>query len=92
MHTLNVDYPMKVSSIKCKLNHSISTMVICESYMFESSVRKDMKKNSNDKRRIQMYLLAYLLTLIVKEIKIRVEQGTVVTTLNIFKHYISNLV
>ena len=44
MHTLNVDYPMKVSSIKCKLNHSISTMVICESYMFESSVRKDMKK------------------------------------------------
>ena len=39
-----------------------------------------------------MYLLAYLLTLIVKEIKIRVEQGTVVTTLNIFKHYISNLV
>ena len=42
---------MKVSNIKCKLKHSISTMEICGSYMSEFSVNKDMKKNSNDKRR-----------------------------------------
>jgi hypothetical protein len=35
---------MKVSNIKCKLKHQISTMVICGSYMFEFSVSKDMKK------------------------------------------------
>ena len=62
-------------------------MVICGSYMFEFSVSKDMKnKNNNDKRRIPTHLLAYLLTLIVKELKISVEQGRVVTTLNIIKH------
>ena len=57
--------------------------------MFEFSVNKDKKKkikNQNDKRRIPTYLLAYLLTLIVKELKISVEQGRVVTTLNIIKH------
>ena len=32
------------------------------------------------------------LTLIVKELKIGLEQGGVVTTLNIIKHYISYLV
>ena len=34
---------MKVSSIKCKIKHEISTMVIyiCGSYMFEFSVIKD---------------------------------------------------
>ena len=53
--------------------------------MFEFSVSKDMKKKI-DKRRIPTYLLAYLLTLIVKELKISVEQGRVVTTLNIIKH------
>ena len=36
---------MKVSIIKCKLKHEISTMVICGNYMHEFSVRKDMKKN-----------------------------------------------
>jgi hypothetical protein len=51
-------------------------MVICGRYMFEFSVSKDMKKINNDKRRIP----AYLLTLIVKELKISVEQGSVVTT------------
>ena len=74
---------MKVGKLKCKLKHQISTMVICESYRFELSVSKDMKKKkSNDKRKIP----AYLLTLIVKESRISVEQGRVVTTLNIIKH------
>ena len=56
--------------------------------MFEFSVGKDMKKGekTNDKRRIPTYLLAYLLTLIVKELKISVEHGRVLTTLNIIKH------
>ena len=50
--------------------------------MFESSVSKDMEnQNNNDKRRIP----AYLLTLIVKESGVSVEQGRVVTTLNIIK-------
>jgi hypothetical protein len=31
------------------------------------------QKTKNDKRRIPTYILAYLLTLIVKELKIRVE-------------------
>ena len=49
--------------------------------MHEFSVSKDIKKN-NDKRRIPTYILAYLQTLIVKELKISVEQGRVVTTYN----------
>jgi hypothetical protein len=57
-------------------------MVICGSYMFEFSVSKD---DNSDKRRIP----AYLLTLVVKELKTSVEQGRVVTTLKIIKHYIS---
>ena len=64
-------------------------MVICESYMFECSVSKDMRKRfNNDKRRIPTYLL----TLIVKKLKVSVEQGRVVTTLNVSKHQISYLV
>ena len=48
---------------------------------------KDMEnQNNNDKRRISTHLLAYLLTLIVMELKISVEQGRVITTLNIIKH------
>ena len=55
--------------------------------MFEFSVSKDMKTQyKNDKRRIPAHLLAYLLTLIVKELKISVEKGKVVTTLNRIKH------
>ena len=63
-------------------------MVICESYMFEVRCSKDMKKkkNNNDKRRFPSHLRAYLLTLIVKELKISVEQGRVVTTLTIIKN------
>ena len=84
MYTLNINNPMKISDIKCKLKHKISTIVIlCGSYMFEFSVSKEMKRlNSNHKRRI----LSYLLTLIVKKLKISFEQGRVVTTLNIIKH------
>ena len=57
-------------------------MVIYGSYMFEFSVSKDMKKENNDKRRIPTYILI----LIVKEMKINVEQGRVVTILSIIKH------
>ena len=44
-------------------------MVICGSYIAELSVSKDMDIKNNDKREI----LAYLLALIVKELKISVE-------------------
>ena len=44
MHTLNINNPLKVSNINCKLKHQISTVVICGSYTFEFSVDKDMKK------------------------------------------------
>ena len=56
--------------------------------MFEFSVTKDMKQkdNNNDKRRIPTYLLAYLLTLIVNKLRINVEHGRVLGTLNIIKH------
>jgi hypothetical protein len=39
-----------------------------------------MKKKYSDKWRIPTYLLANLLTLIIKESELSVEQGTVVTT------------
>jgi hypothetical protein len=61
-------------------------MVICGSSMFEFSDSKDIYKLKNDKRRIPTSLLAYLLALIVKELKISVEQGRVVTTLHTIKH------
>jgi hypothetical protein len=59
-------------------------MVICESYMFEFSISKDMKllKKNNNKRRIPTYLL----TLIVKKVGFYVEHDKMVTTLNIIKH------
>ena len=40
----------------------------------------------NDNKRIPLYILAYLLTQIVKELKISVEQGRVVTSLNAIEH------
>jgi hypothetical protein len=65
-------------------------MVICGVYMHEFNVSKDMKEKSNDKRRkavavgkVEVHLC---LTLIIKELKISVEQDRVVTTLNIIKH------
>ena len=63
-------------------------MIICESYMFELSVSKDMEKNkiNNGKRRIRAYLIAYFLTLFVKDLKISVEYSRVVTTLALIKH------
>jgi hypothetical protein len=45
-------------------------------------IRNKNKKNK-DKRRIPTYLLANLLTLIIKELKISIEQGMVVTTLSL---------
>ena len=77
----------QVACIQCKLKHKLSTMVICESYIFEFSVSMDMEK-----KRIPTHLPAYLLPLIVKELKINVEQDRVVRTLNISKHKISYLV
>jgi hypothetical protein len=44
--------------------------------MFESTGSKDIKtiqKQNNDKRRIPTYVQAYVLTLIVKKLKISVE-------------------
>ena len=56
--------------------------------MFQFSVSKGMEEFffNNDKGRIPTYLLACILTLIVKELKISVEQGRLVTILNIMKH------
>ena len=48
--------------------------------MFEFSVNKDMNKINKS-----TYLLACLLALIVNQLKISVEEGRVVTTLNIIK-------
>jgi hypothetical protein len=79
--------PMKVSSINCTFKHYISTMVICGSYMFEFSVSKDMKEKDIIREVAVGKVAAHLcLTLIVKELRIIVEQGRVVTTLNIIKH------
>jgi hypothetical protein len=65
-------------------------MVIFGSYMHEFSVSKDMKKIDNDKRRKKVVvgnLPEHLcLKLIIKELKISVEQDRLVTTLNIIKH------
>ena len=62
-------------------------MVTCGSYMHEFSVSKDMEKyNDKDERRKEVVagkVVAQLcLTLIVKGLKISVEQDGVVTTLN----------
>jgi hypothetical protein len=65
-------------------------MVICGNYMHKFSVGKDIKKINNDERRKEVVVrkvAAHLcLTLIIKELKISVEQDRVVTTLNIIKH------
>ena len=54
--------------------------------MFVFSVTKDMtKRNNNDNMRIPTHRLAHFLTLIVKELKISVKHGRVVTTLNTIK-------
>ena len=66
-------------------------MVMCGSYMHKFSVSKDMKKKTNNAKRRKEVVVgkvaAHLcLTLIIKELKINIEQGRVVTTLNIIKH------
>ena len=57
-------------------------MAISGSYMITITT----KRNNNDRRGIPTHLLAYLLTLIVKELKISVEQGRVVKAPNIIQH------
>ena len=55
--------------------------------MVESSVSKDMKKKDITREVVVGKVVAHLcLTLVVKELKISVEHGRVVTTLNIIKH------
>jgi hypothetical protein len=61
-------------------------MVMCGTYMFESSVSKDMNKKDIIREVVVGKVAACLcLTLIVKGLKISVKQGGVVTTLNIIK-------
>ena len=58
--------------------------------MHKLSVSKDMKKINNEKRRkevaVRKVAVHLCLTLIIKELKVSVEQVRVVTTLNIIKH------
>ena len=65
-------------------------MVICESYMHEFVLVKIWNLFNNDKRRKEVLVgkvvVHLCLTLIIKELKISVEQDKVVTTLNIIKH------
>jgi hypothetical protein len=64
-------------------------MIICESYMFEFSISRDIKRVDIRKEVTVGKVTAHLcLTLIVKELKISVEHGRVVTTLNIIKQHI----
>jgi hypothetical protein len=71
-------------------------MVICESYMHEFSVSKDMEKTNNDKRRKEVAIWKVAanlcLTLIIKELIISVEHDRMVTPLNIIKHFIFSVV
>jgi hypothetical protein len=62
-------------------------MVICGSNIFEFSGRKDMKKEDIIREVAVGKVAAHLcLILIFKELKISVEQGRVITTLDIIKH------
>ena len=55
--------------------------------MFDFSVSKDIKKTNLIREVPVGKVAAHLcLTLIIKELKISIEQGRVVTTLNIIKH------
>ena len=61
--------------------------------MFEFTVSKDMKqKDIIMEEPIGKVATHLRLTLIVKELKMSVEHGKVVTSLNIIKHCISNFV
>ena len=62
-------------------------MIICESYMFEFSVSKNMEKTLTMlKEEFQDIFQDLCLALVVRELKTNVEQGRVVTTLYIIKH------
>jgi hypothetical protein len=79
---------MKVSNIKWKLKHQISTIIVCRSYVHGFSVSKDMNFIfDKDKRRKEVVVgkvAAHLcLTLIIKELKISVEHDRAITTLTI---------
>ena len=55
--------------------------------MFEFSINTEMEKKDVIREVAVGKVAAHLcLTLVVKELKINVEQGKVVTTLNIIKH------
>jgi hypothetical protein len=62
-------------------------MIICGSYMFGFNVSKNMKNKDIIREVAVGMLVAHLcVTPIVKILKINVEQGRMVTTLNIIKH------
>ena len=68
-------------------------MVICESYMFEFIFSNDRTNIYIIREVARGKVSSHLcLALIVKELKIGVEHGRVVTTLNVIKHKISYLV
>ena len=64
-------------------------MEMCGSYMHKFSVSKNILKINNDKRRKEIAIgklaVHLCLTLIIKELRINVEQDRVVTTLHITK-------
>jgi hypothetical protein len=60
-------------------------MVICGGYMFEFSDSEDMKKKDII-REVAVWKVRLCLTLIMKELKIRLEHSRVVTTLIIIKY------
>ena len=61
-------------------------MVIRRSYIFEFNVNKDMKKDIIREVAVGKVATHLCLIVIVKELKISVEQSRVVTTLYIIKH------
>ena len=62
-------------------------MIICRSYMFKFRVSKDMEKKDMTREVATWKVTSHLcLTLIVKKLKINIEHGRVLTTLNIIKH------
>ena len=66
-------------------------MVICGSYKFKFSVSKDMKKIIIREVAVGKVATRLCLTLIIKELKMSVDNKRVVTTLNIIKHYTFSL-
>jgi hypothetical protein len=61
-------------------------MVICESYMFEFSVSKDMRMDIIREVAVGKVAAHLCLTLIFNSLTINVGHGRMVTTVNIIKH------